>query len=235
MPAMPTSCASSSTAASDGRTHASMRSNAPQVTVPTDVVRVYLEIGERSVFAVALDWPGWARRAKSDGDALEAFDAYRDRYRHAVSVPVPDGRLEVIGTVPGNRTTDFGAPDARGPWDEGRPDEGERARQVALLRDAWATFDGVVASAPSALRKGPRGGGRDRAKVVAHVIEAERAYCPKIGTRTPPRTPWAEQREIVASALLAAVPGTSWPVGYAVRRFAWHVLDHAWEIEDKSR
>jgi len=25
-----------------------------------------------------------------------------------------------------------------------------------------------------------------------------------------------------------------WPARYAIRRIAWHVLDHAWEIEDKS-
>ena len=27
---------------------------------------------------------------------------------------------------------------------------------------------------------------------------------------------------------------TAWPVRYAARRIAWHVLDHAWEIEDRS-
>ena len=36
-----------------------------------------------------------------------------------------------------------------------------------------------------------------------------------------------------ASAGAAPLPG-GWPVRYAFRRIAWHVLDHAWEIEDKS-
>jgi hypothetical protein len=27
--------------------------------------------------------------------------------------------------------------------------------------------------------------------------------------------------------------GQRWPARYFVRRAAWHVLDHAWEIEDR--
>jgi hypothetical protein len=27
--------------------------------------------------------------------------------------------------------------------------------------------------------------------------------------------------------------GIIWPARYFVRRTAWHVLDHAWEIEDR--
>ena len=55
-----------------------------------------------------------------------------------------------------------------------------------------------------------------------------------IGVRVPPRTPWPEQREALAAAVRAGAPDATWPLRYAVRRFAWHVLDHAWEIEDKS-
>jgi len=29
-------------------------------------------------------------------------------------------------------------------------------------------------------------------------------------------------------------PDRSWPPRYAARRIAWHALDHAWEIEDRS-
>jgi len=29
-------------------------------------------------------------------------------------------------------------------------------------------------------------------------------------------------------------PGKRWPPRYAARRIAWHALDHAWEIEDRS-
>jgi hypothetical protein len=30
------------------------------------------------------------------------------------------------------------------------------------------------------------------------------------------------------------IAGRRWPPRYAARRIAWHVLDHAWEIEDRS-
>ena len=64
--------------------------------------------------------------------------------------------------------------------------------------------------------------------------EAERSYGRKIGVRVPPRTPWPEQRAELAAALRTGTSEGAWPVRYALRRFAWHVLDHAWEIEDKS-
>ena len=44
-------------------------------------------------------------------------------------------------------------------------------------------------------------------------------------------------------AVFAAIPGlrkgeiatsSGWPVRYAIRRMAWHVLDHAWEMQDKD-
>jgi hypothetical protein len=28
--------------------------------------------------------------------------------------------------------------------------------------------------------------------------------------------------------------GKRWPARYAIRRSAWHALDHAWEIEDRA-
>jgi len=89
--------------------------------------RVYLEEGAKSVFAVSLDWPGWCRRGRTVGDALETLDAYRGRYGAVVGTVFAPGPLEVIGTVAGTRTTDFGAPDARGPWDDDPPSGARRA------------------------------------------------------------------------------------------------------------
>jgi hypothetical protein len=196
--------------------------------------RVYLEQGKTWVFACAVDWPGWCRRGKGDEGALEALTSYVDRYRLVAGAEWDPGELEVIGRVTGSTTTDFGAPDATGPWDDEPLTGAEAQRLTGLLEASWQRFDDVVHGAPAALRKGPRGGGRDRDAVVDHVREAERSYTRKVGPRVPPRTPWPEQRAALAAALRAGAPDARWPTRYAVRRIAWHVLDHAWEIEDKS-
>jgi len=196
--------------------------------------RVYFEEGKSSVFAAAIDWPGWCRRAKTMDLAIEALLDYQDRYAAVLSVPFKPGNLDVVGTVAGNATTDFGAPAVDTPWDAEPITSRDLKRQVQVLDDCWTYFDAVVESAPATLTKGPRGGGRDRDGVVAHVREAERHYCSKLGTRVPPRTPWIDQREVVSTALLAGSPDGTWPSRYSLRRLAWHVLDHAWEIEDKS-
>lgn len=196
--------------------------------------RVYLEEGKNTVFAASLDWPGWCRRARTPELALEALEAYAERYARIVTAPFEPGAFEVIGTATGNATTDFGAPDARGPWDEVTLTPVELDRLIAVLQDCWNYFDVVVANAPSSLRRGPRGGGRDRDAIVTHVREAERAYCSRVGFRVAPRTPWDEQRDVVLTTLRAHAPHATWPVPYAIRRVAWHVVDHAWEIEDKG-
>ena len=193
---------------------------------------VYLEQGRTWTFACAVDWPGWARRAKGDEQALDELLTYADRYAAVVPGFVP-GELHVVGRLPGTATTDFGAPDVRGPWDDQPVDEAGLARLADLFGACWAAFDAAVAGSPPELRKGPRGGGRDRDGIAAHVQESERSYGRAYGVRVPPRTPWPEQRAALSGAVRTGAPGGSWPVRYAVRRSAWHVLDHAWEIEDK--
>lgn len=197
------------------------------------MTRVYLEQGRTWTFAGAVDWPGWARRGKGDEAALEQLAAYADRY--AAAVPsFSFGELQVIGRLPGTATTDFGAPDARGPWDDEPLTEGEPARLAGIVQDCWAALDAAVAGASAELRKGPRGGGRDRDAVVDHVREAERSYGRKIGVRVPPRSPWHDQRAWISAAIKVGAPDAGWPLRYYVRRSAWHVLDHAWEIQDKK-
>jgi hypothetical protein len=198
-----------------------------------DMTRVYLEQGKTWTFAGALDWPGWCRRGKGDEAALEALLGHSDRYGAVVGPSFAPGALTVVGTVAGTTTTDFGAPGAVGAWDDEPLDAAEGARSTALLTACWRAFDEVVLTAPEELRKGPRGGGRDRDAIAAHVQEAERAYARKVGVRMLPRTPWAEQRAALVEALAHDEPGRGWPTRYAIRRVAWHVLDHAWEIQDK--
>lgn len=197
-------------------------------------VRVGLEQGRTWVFAAALDWPGWCRRGKGEHVALDTLLGYAERYARVAGPGFKPGRLHVIGRVPGNRTTDFGAPAVPGPWDSEPLPAAEAARLTGLLEACWDYFDSVTAAAPPVLRKGPRGGGRDRDEIGRHVRGAERAYSAKCGRRIPPRTPWDDQRAMLAATLRSGAPGAAWPARYALTRSAWHVLDHAWEIEDKS-
>ena len=144
----------------------------------------------------------------------------------------------------GNATTDFGAPGAFAAADSEPLTKEQASRSTALLRASWAYFDRVVAAAPAGLRKGPRGGGRDRDKIAAHVLGAETAYARKVGVKL--REPAISDagaieahRDAIAAVLETPSDGTlpvprGWPVRYAIRRLAWHVLDHAWEIEDRS-
>lgn len=193
-------------------------------SVPT---RIYLETGKTWTFAAAVEWPGWCRRGKGEEAAIEELLAYADRYAKVVGT-APDQELDVVGRVKGTATTDFGAPDVRGPWDN----EPLSTHEVTALQKCWEYCDLVVARVSPKLQKGPKGGGRDRDPMVEHVMNAERAYGRKIGARVPPRTPWPDQRQAILDAL--EEPVEAWPARYAIRRMAWHVLDHAWEMEDKD-
>lgn len=198
------------------------------------MTRVVLEVGKTWVFASALDWPGWCRRGKGEHAALDVLLDYADRYALIAGDGFTPGELEVVERLPGSATTDFGAPSAKGRAED-EPLDAVTADHFAELLDAcWRGFDRVVDGAPEQLRKGPRGGGRDRDAIADHVREAERSYGRKVGTRLPPRTPWPDQRAALLPALRAGSPDGAWSARYAFRRIAWHVLDHAWEIEDKS-
>lgn len=205
-------------------------------------VAVLIEQGERKVFARALDWPGWCRAGRSEQEAVDALEAYVPRYRPvavAAGMRFP-ARLEfhVAERAAGTATTDFGAPDAVGEADH-RPLTGRDAdRWAGLYLAAWDEFERVAERSAEVLRKGPRGGGRDRSKIVAHVVEAERSYARKLGVRAPVADPLdpavrAAARRAVADALVT-VSEPGWPLRYWVHRAVWHVLDHAWEIEDKQ-
>ena len=103
----------------------------------------------------------------------------------------------------------------------------------------------MAAKAPPTLRKGPRGGGRDRTRCVGHVVEADHAYAREIGLQPPEppaaddRPPSQAEREAVLDVLAQPSDGSPladrrWTLRYAARRIAWHALDHAWEIEDRT-
>jgi hypothetical protein len=195
--------------------------------------RVSLELGRTWVFASALDWPGWCRRGKGEEAAIDTLLDYAARYAEVAGPGFDPGEVHVVERLTGDTTTDFGAPSRWGGCDEEPLPAAETDRLAGLLTACWAGFDEIVAGVPEVLRKGPRGGGRDRDAIAAHVREAERAYGRKLGVRVPPRTPWDEQRDALLGAMRSGAPEGAWPVRYGVRRIAWHLLDHAWEIEDK--
>jgi hypothetical protein len=218
------------------------------LAVPDAPTRVYLESGTRRVFAGALDWPGWCRSGRDGEGALAALAAAATRYapvaaEAGLALPAVVS-FDVVERVPGSATTEFGVPAAI-PAHDTEPTAGAEAERLAALVSAsWAVLERVVGSAPASLRKGPRGGGRDRDRIVEHVLGAEVAYARKLGIRAAQpgvgdaAAISAFRRAIIeildrASDGAPAVSG-GWPARYAARRIAWHALDHAWEIEDRG-
>jgi hypothetical protein len=233
-------------------------SQAPAVS-GAEPLRIAVELGSRRAFATALDWPGWCRSGKSESQAIENLLAYRLRYAAVLAragqstaripepmalVLPPDPRPLVVERLAGGSGTDFGAP-GQPADDESRPTtSADGARLAAILAACWEAFDVISGSAPESLRKGPRGGGRDRSKIVAHVIEAEAGYyARRLGVRHPAFAPDdVVARDALRADILAVLRAPSdggpvvekgWTVRFAARYMAWHVLDHAWEIEDR--
>jgi hypothetical protein len=209
------------------------------------VTEVVLESGRSRVFASAADWPGWCRSGRDENAAMAALAAAASRVAARAGLAFPARAAEdftVAERVTGDATTDFGAPSVVSGHDRAPLAAAAASRRANLLAAAWAEFGDVAAGAPAVLRKGPRGGGRDRDQIVAHVLETEAMTARKLGLRA--GVP-ADLNQ--ATALRAAITGIlrqpsdgapvaprGWPARYACARLAWHALDHAWEIQDKS-
>src|SRR6185436_8969617 len=116
-------------------------------------VPIALEVGAKRVFAIARDWPGWARSGRSEDTAVEALLEAAPRYAAVVSgsarfsVPRSITSFEVIERLDGNATTDFGAPGVLASFDETRADARRLAKLETILRACWAAFDDTVAEA----------------------------------------------------------------------------------------
>jgi hypothetical protein len=212
-----------------------------------DPVRVSLEATPKKVFATAIDWPGWSRSGKTEELALEALAAYAPRYAIVASdagESFDPGTYDVVEQNGGGGGTDFGVPSAITVLD-GRPVTQDAAdRLTRIVGAAWAVFERVSAAAPAELRKGPRGGGRDRDKMIGHVVESDWYYAREMGLRGP-QPGWDDRSVIEAlrASMLEILRRPSdgspladrkWPPRYAARRIAWHALDHAWAMEDRT-
>jgi hypothetical protein len=215
----------------------------------TEKNRVVIETGSKKVFASAIDWPGWSRSGKTGEAALTALTDYAGRYEKVAAIAGESGvtdaaaTWDVIEHLEGSGATDFGVPDKVTECDRESMTAAECERQIRILRACWQYFDETAERVSEELQKGPRGGGRNRAAIVEHVYGADRGYARRIGVKTPADVELTHDglrahRDAVCDAILqvneAEHAGTSWPPRYFIRRAAWHLLDHAWEMEDKD-
>ncbi|MEJ2711383.1 MAG: hypothetical protein P8074_27490, partial [Anaerolineales bacterium] len=207
--------------------------------------------------ASAVEWPGWSRSERDEASALQALCDYGGRYASVMRLarlefqpPGDVSAFNVIERVEGNATTDFGTPGMACVRDSEPVNDIQLDRFQALLKACWEAFDQARRAATGKeLRKGPRGGGRDLEKIVEHVVGADGAYLKQLGFKV--KLPEATNLEdglarfrqaileSIATAVHGGVPelgprgGKRWTARYFVRRSAWHVLDHTWEIEDR--
>jgi hypothetical protein len=219
---------------------------------PAHKWNVYLEVGRRRTFAAALDWPGWCRSGRDETSALESLFECAARYgrilrsaRLGFHIPKAASDFVVVERLKGNATTDFGAPDVHPSCDEEPVKESDLRRFQSVLRACWRALDAAAEMAEGKmLRRGPRGGGRSLNGIVEHVLGSEKGYLSQLGGKLSQSDMSAETvRQAILKTLAASAQGEileygprggrRWSPRYFVRREAWHVLDHVWEIADR--
>src|SRR5579864_1114259 len=111
------------------------------------------------------------------------------------------------------------------------------------MQACWAFFDDVRLRVSAGMRKGPRGGGRDRDRIVRHTFAAEQDWAAKVGVPAPQGAMLTDEglrahRDAYRTAIRAfhseGKMARTWPLRYLIRHTAFHTLDHAWEMEDKD-
>jgi hypothetical protein len=218
---------------------------------------IYLEVGSKFSFAGAIEWPGLCRKGRDASSAQFVLHSYSSRYKLAlektgleVDLPSTPSDFKIVEELEGDSTTDFGAPGQSPVVDSSPIDLPDLEFLKRILEACWLAFNHAAASAEGrSLRKGPRGGGRDLEKIIEHVLDANQAYLSRLAWKPQPDPSLvpsdrlANSFEKVCLALSTTVSagkpergprgGSLWSPRYFVRRVAWHMLDHAWEIEDR--
>ena len=220
---------------------------------PAKELRLALEVGPKNkkVAVVAPDWPGLERGAKTGEAAIEALKAYLPRYAKVAKLAGMDAefaalsKVRVVEEYKGVGSTDFwGISFAFSSFD-GKPMSAEDLeRQLTLMQACWTFFDGVRGRVSAELRKGVRGGGRDRDRIVRHVEGVEQDWARKLDVHTPEGAVVTDKRGLKAyrddycKAIRAFHAegrlARNWPLRYLIRHTAYHTMDHAWEMEDKD-
>ena len=216
-------------------------------------IRVMIERGRKKPVAVAtaFDWPGWDRSGKSEEDALNVLAAYRPRYAKIAKLAGlagefrAAGEMAVVERIEGVGMTDFYGLSFKSAGPEHEPMSAAACeRKLALLRASWTYFDDVASRVSAELRKGPRGGGRDRDAIIRHANGAEiYEFAKKVGinTRLEAREHPDElraHRDAFSAAIrdynARGASARTWTVQFVIRHSAYHMLDHAWEMEDRD-
>ena len=218
-------------------------------------IRTVIERGPAGKRAVAfsLDWPGWSRGASSAELAVERLESYRDRYRPVARLARmardfdAAGPVEIVEDRVGTGSTDFwGISFSPSSTEHGPMGEPELQRGIKLLRACWAFFDGVAAQVSPEMRKGPRGGGRDRDQIIGHTLRTEsESFARQVGLRleegaTLTPAGLRQYRLAYIAAMRAYNAGKverrmrSWTLPFLIRHSAFHTLDHALEMQDKD-
>jgi hypothetical protein len=218
----------------------------------TSTLRVILEIGpKRRVAAGAMDWPGLDRWGTSEDDVLDKLRSYVPRYLSAATRAglgtefERSQDIEIVERVTGSSSTDWwGVAHIPSQIEDEALTDDALERRLALLQACWDEFDQAVRSAPDALTRGPRGGGRSRDEIVRHVYWSERHnWWRKVGLRHDDDVRLTSQQlaayraEYVDAIRAHNAEGRKarrWPIQFLIRRTAQHAMDHAWEIEDRT-
>jgi hypothetical protein len=216
-------------------------------------LRVALEIGPKGkrFVAVASDWPGLERGANTPEAAVEKLREYRPRYEKVVKLAKMNAEFAAQSTLteieryPGTGSTDFwGISFAFSSVDQRAMSSEELGRELTLMRACWKYFDVVRARVSKEMQVGPRGGGRNRDRIVLHTLGAERDWAKKIGLRLAPDEVVIDAKDLAAyrNEYCRAIRkfhaedkmARTWPLRYLIRHTAFHTMDHAWEMEDKD-
>ncbi len=216
-------------------------------------LRVALEVGPKNkrIVAIAPDWPGLERGAKTEDAAIERLVSYLPRYAKVARMARLGSQLamvegvEIVERYQGTGSTDFwGISFAFSDIDERTISSSELKRELSLMRACWSVFDGVRANVSAEMRKGPRGGGRDRDRIILHTLSVEQDWATKLGVRNPNGTVVTDSVEVreFREAFCTAIRkfhannmmARTWPLRFLIRHTAYHTLDHAWEMEDND-
>jgi hypothetical protein len=213
-------------------------------------LEIVIERGKKKAVAYAPSWPGLSRGASSIDGALEKLASYADRYRGVAALAGLSGEFpstptfKIVEEVPGRGMTDFwGISFAPSTGEQGQMSEEECERKLAILRVCWKYFDRVAARVSAELKKGPRGGGRDRDQIIRHIFANERDWAKMLALDLAEDAMLtakgrAKHRNSYVRAIrqynAAGKSARSWRLQFLLRHTAYHVMDHAWEMEDND-